>query len=120
MWEEIIKLAVGNGLWAVLFCALLFYELKDSRKREAKYVETISSLGKKLDVVNSVKEDTARLLKIVADRKASDATAEKIQTAESELSAQKTKKTEKKRAHAQSKSAVNGAVSQKCVGFGGE
>ena len=64
MWEEILKLAVGNGLWAVLFCALLFYELKDSRKRESKYVETISALGEKLDIINAVKQDTEEIIEL--------------------------------------------------------
>lgn len=64
MWEEIMRLAVGNGLWAVLFCALLFYELKDSRKRESKYVDTISSLGEKLDTVNDIKSDTEEIIEL--------------------------------------------------------
>ena len=123
MWEEIIRLAASNGLWAVLFCALLFYELKDSRKRESKYVDTISTLGKKLDVVNSVKEDTERLLQIVSVQKAANtkktesATAEKADTKER---AEKTKKTEKKTKREQSKNAIGGTASQKCVGCSGE
>ncbi len=64
MWEEILSLAVGNGLWAVLFCALLFYELKDSRKRESKYVETIDALDNKLGIVNDIKNDTEEIISL--------------------------------------------------------
>ncbi len=77
MWEEILKLAVGNGLWAVLFCALLFYELKDSRKRESKYVETISALGEKLDIINAVKQDTEEIIEMCKEDKKRSVSAEK-------------------------------------------
>ncbi len=62
MWEEIISLAVGSGLWAVLFCLLLSYVLTDSKKREDKYVEMISALSEKLDIVQDIKEDTQEIL----------------------------------------------------------
>lgn len=57
MWEEIIKLAMSNGLWAVLFLGLLIYQLRDSKVRETKYQETISMLGQKLEVIEEIKED---------------------------------------------------------------
>ena len=57
MWEKIFNLAVSNGIWAVLFVILLFYQLKDSKEREKKYQETIESLGKSLEIINEVKED---------------------------------------------------------------
>lgn len=57
MWTEIFNLALNNGLWAVLFCVLLLYVLKDSRAREKKYQTTIESLGNSLSVVQSIKED---------------------------------------------------------------
>lgn len=56
--DEIISLIVANGLWAVLFCTLLFYQLRDSRSRETKYTQTIRALSERLDVVTSVKADT--------------------------------------------------------------
>ena len=37
VFEEILNLAISNGLWAVLFLMLLVYVLKDSRRREIKY-----------------------------------------------------------------------------------
>lgn len=57
MWEKIINLAIGNGLWAVLFLMLLVFVLKDSRTREQKYQDTIENLGSALQVVNDVKSD---------------------------------------------------------------
>ncbi len=57
--DEIISLIVANGLWAVLFCTLLFYQLRDSRSREAKYTQTIRALSERLDVVTAVKADTS-------------------------------------------------------------
>ena len=48
IFEEIMGLAVSNGLFAVLFVFLLFYSLKDSKKREAKYQDTIEKLNKNL------------------------------------------------------------------------
>jgi hypothetical protein len=58
MWQDIVKLAVGNGLWAVLSVVLLSYLLKDSRKREQKYTDIISDLAEKLKLINAVKKDT--------------------------------------------------------------
>lgn len=57
MWEKIINLAIGNGLWAVLFLMLLVFVLKDSRTREQKYQDTIENLGTALQVVQDVKAD---------------------------------------------------------------
>lgn len=57
MWEKILNLALSNGIWAVLFLLLLFFQIKDSREREIKYQQTIDSLGKSLEIINEVKED---------------------------------------------------------------
>lgn len=57
MWEKIFNLAISNGIWAVLFLILLFFQLKDSKERERKYQKTIESLGKSLEIINDVKED---------------------------------------------------------------
>jgi len=63
MWEEILRLAIGNGLWALLSVALLAYLIKDSRKREQKYCSTIETLAKKLDMVEKIEATTAALEK---------------------------------------------------------
>ena len=57
MWEQIVNLAISNGLFAVLFLGLLVYQLKDSRTREQKYQMTIEKLGNSLEIVKQDKED---------------------------------------------------------------
>lgn len=57
MWEEIIRLAVQSGIFAVLFCALLVYVLKDSRKREQKYQHIIQSLSTSLTALTQVQAE---------------------------------------------------------------
>ena len=59
--EELVSMIVANGLWATLFCILLAYELKDSRRRESRYTETINMLSEKLGVIKSVKADTVEI-----------------------------------------------------------
>ncbi len=61
MWEEVLKLAVGNGLWAVLSCVLLFYLIKETKRREEKYVELINSLSDRLKIVYEIKSDVAKI-----------------------------------------------------------
>lgn len=57
MWEEILQIAISNGIWAVLFVALLIYQLKDSAQREVKYQQTIEVLTQKYEVVEDIKQD---------------------------------------------------------------
>lgn len=57
MWEQIVNLAISNGLFAVMFLGLFVYQLRDSKNRETKYQETIERLGDSLQVVKEVKED---------------------------------------------------------------
>ncbi len=57
MWEEIFKLAISNGIWAVMFLGLLIFQLKDSANREKKYQATINQLNEHLGVVNELKND---------------------------------------------------------------
>lgn len=61
MWEQIFNLALNNGLWAVLFLALLIYQLKDSRAREKKYQLTISELNCTLNKVNEIDQNVYKL-----------------------------------------------------------
>ena len=63
MWNEIFNLAISNGIFACLFVALLVYVLKDSRKREAKYQNTIDILANKLSIVDEIKEDVTEIKK---------------------------------------------------------
>ena len=57
MWEEIFKLALGNGIWAVLFLGLLLHQLKENATREKKYQDTIYKLADRLSVVEDIKQD---------------------------------------------------------------
>jgi preprotein translocase subunit YajC len=43
--EDIFKLALQNGIFAVLFVFLFFYVLRENAKREAKYQEIIKKLS---------------------------------------------------------------------------
>lgn len=69
MWEQIINLAVSNGLFAVLFLGLLIYQLRDSRSREQRYQETIVRLGNALEIVQSVKDDVEDIKEILYSKK---------------------------------------------------
>ena len=57
IWKEIISIVVSNGVFAVLFVGLFWYQLKDSAKRETKYQQTIEQLTKHLEVLEDVKQD---------------------------------------------------------------
>ena len=65
MWEEVFKLALSNGIWAVMFVGLLIFQLKDSSKRERKYQETISKLNQHLDAVEDIKEELKEIRQII-------------------------------------------------------
>lgn len=54
METEIIKLAASQGLWAVLFVALLFYVLKHNEKREERLMTCLESLTQD---VGDIKDD---------------------------------------------------------------
>jgi hypothetical protein len=63
--EQIITMAVGNGLFAALFVFLFLYQLKDSTKREQKYQATIKSLSKSLEVVSDINENVINIKNLV-------------------------------------------------------
>ena len=65
MWQEIVKLAVSNGLFAVLFVCLLIYILRDSRNREQKYQQTIAHLSKHLSIIQEIDADVKEIKKVV-------------------------------------------------------
>lgn len=59
--DEILKLALQQGLGYALFVFLLFYVLREQSKRDAKaeareksYQEVISELTKKFEVINII------------------------------------------------------------------
>jgi len=65
MWEEVFKLALSNGIWAVMFVGLLIFQLKDSAKREKKYQDTIAKLNQHLDTVQDIKEELKEIRQII-------------------------------------------------------
>ncbi len=69
MWQEIVSVVVSNGIFAVLFVALFFYQLKDSKKREEKYQLTIEKLTEHIGVVDKIKEDVEYLKEVVTPKK---------------------------------------------------
>lgn len=56
MEQEALKLATSQGLWAVLFVALLFWVLKENARRESKYQELLSNLTERFGLLEDVKE----------------------------------------------------------------
>ncbi|MDR2201645.1 MAG: hypothetical protein LBP26_02610 [Clostridiales bacterium] len=98
MWEEILRMAAGNGLWAVLFCALLFHQIKDSRRREDKYTAAITTLGERLGVVRDVKKDTELIIKQTAEKRPQSVSGPDAPSAQAVKKAlKKTAETAKKR-----------------------
>ncbi|MDE7405801.1 MAG: hypothetical protein K2M89_02875 [Clostridiales bacterium] len=59
--DEIISLVVANGIFAVLFCGLLVYELRDSRSREDNYEKIIGALSDRLGAVEDIKSDAEQI-----------------------------------------------------------
>lgn len=61
MWNDVFNIAISNGIFAVMFVALLVYVLKDSRKRESKYQNIIDVLSAKLNTVDEIKQDVTEI-----------------------------------------------------------
>lgn len=59
MWDSIIGIAINYGLMSALFVGLMVYVLKDGRKREKKYQDTIDDLADCLKVVDEIRKDVA-------------------------------------------------------------
>lgn len=69
LWQEIVSVVISNGIFAVLFVLLFVYQLKDSRKREAKYQKTIDELSKHIGIVKEIKEDVEELKTIMKKKR---------------------------------------------------
>lgn len=57
MEQEIVKMVVSCGIFAMLFVYLFFYMLKDSKAREVKYQEMIDKITDKFSIVEIIKQD---------------------------------------------------------------
>ena len=60
-WNELISVIVSNGIFAILFVWLFWYQLKDSAKREVKYQQTIEQLTSHLKVLENVQQDLTEI-----------------------------------------------------------
>jgi Tfp pilus assembly protein PilN len=78
--QEVLKMAITQGIWAVLFVALLFYVLRTQEKREAhsaeredKLMEHLDHLTTAFDDMKEVKSDLKEVkqdIKVLKDRRA--------------------------------------------------
>lgn len=60
-WSELVSSVVSNGIFAMLFVYLLFYQLKDSQKRERAYQQTIKELSTHLIIIEQVRDELSEL-----------------------------------------------------------
>lgn len=78
MWNDVFNVAISNGIFAVMFVALLVYVLKDSRKRESKYQNIIDALSCKLNTVDEIKQDVSEIKQCLTSNPAKRRKCEKI------------------------------------------
>ena len=67
IWNEVLSTVVSNGICAVLFVWLFFYQMKDSTKREEKYQQTIETLTKSLSTLEDVKQELLDIKEYLKD-----------------------------------------------------
>lgn len=66
-WDELIKIVISYGVFAVLFVFLFFYQLKDSARREKEYQKTICELTGHLKIIEDVKEEVGELKEYIKE-----------------------------------------------------
>ena len=57
MENELIKMVITNGIFCSLFVWLLLDTRKDTKQRESKYQEIITSLSDKIGIIDVMKDD---------------------------------------------------------------
>ncbi len=67
VWNDIISIIISNGVFAILFVWLFWYQLKDSSKRETKYQQTIERLTSCLQVLDEVQQDIVDIKEFLKD-----------------------------------------------------
>lgn len=70
-WSELIKVIISNGIFAMLFVYLFFYQLKDSDEREEAYRKTIDELASHLSTLEEVREEV-ETIKTYLERRGED------------------------------------------------
>ncbi len=61
IWNDIISIIVSNGVFAILFVWLFFFQLKDGAKREENYQQTIQQLTSHLKTLEDVKDELSEI-----------------------------------------------------------
>ncbi|GAA0078804.1 BhlA/UviB family holin-like peptide [Clostridium sp. CTA-5] len=59
--DEIMKMALSQGLGYALFVFLLLYVLKTTGDRETKYQSLLDALAEKFNVVEDIKDDVKEI-----------------------------------------------------------
>lgn len=59
--DELIKVALSQGLGYGLFVFLLLYVLKTTGNRENRYQDLLDTLAEKFNVVEDIKEDVKEI-----------------------------------------------------------
>ena len=59
--EELISVALSQGLGYGLFVALLLYVLKTTGEREKRYQDLLDTLTQKFNIVEDIKEDVKEI-----------------------------------------------------------
>lgn len=77
IWQEIVSVIVSNGVFAILFVALFFYQLKDSKKREEKYQKTIDKLTVHIGTIEKIKDDVEELKEVLMPKRRKKQNVEK-------------------------------------------
>ena len=72
LWKEIVSIVISNGVFAILFVWLFLYQLKDSSRREAQYIETIENLTENLNILKEVKEEVCEIKEFLRCDEAED------------------------------------------------
>ena len=67
-WSELIKTIVSNGIFAMLFVYLFFEQLKESKKREEGYQETIEELSRHLVLIEEIRKEMSELKDLLERR----------------------------------------------------
>lgn len=65
IWNDIISIIVSNGVFAILFVWLFFFQLKDSKRREEKYQQTIETLTNHFQVLEDVRDDLNEIKEVL-------------------------------------------------------